>query len=57
MANIWATSNMDFIQAKELVGDLMALCEDSRIRADDIIEQHERDDYAEAIRVVLEYLP
>ena len=57
MANIWAHSNMSFEQAKEMVSDLMGICSDTAIDADDVIEQHERDDYAEALRVVLEYLP
>lgn len=57
MSNIWTHSNMSFEQAKEMISDLMSICSDSGIEADDVIEQHERDDYAEALRVVLEYLP
>lgn len=57
MTNIWAHSNMSFEQVKEMVSDLMGLCYDDKIVASDIIEQHERNDYVEALRVVLEYLP
>lgn len=57
MSDKWWCKEMDYIQAKELVGQLMTLCEDAGIDALQIVLQSERDDYAEAIRVVLEHLP
>ncbi len=57
MRDKWARKNMDFIQAKELTEQLMKLCEDPGVEALQIVMQSERDDYAEALRVVMEYLP
>lgn len=53
----WALKTMDYIPAKDLVGQLEKMCEDKRHHANELITEEEREDYAEAIRVVLEYLP
>lgn len=53
----WWGKEMDYDQAKELVGQLKTLCEDGGPGALQIVLQSEREDYAEAIRVVMEYLP
>lgn len=53
----WWGKEMDYDQAKELVGQLKSLCQDVGPDALQIVLQSEREDYAEAIRVVLEYLP
>lgn len=53
----WWCKEMDYNQAKDLVGQLESLCEDDKHYASVIITEEDRHDYAEAIRVVLEYLP
>lgn len=53
----WFGKEMEYDQAKELAGKLENLCRDNRHYANLIITEDDREDYAEAIRVVLEYLP
>ena len=53
----WWGKEMDYDQAKELVGQLKSLFQDVGPDALQIVLQSESEDYAEAIRVVLEYLP
>lgn len=53
----WWGKEMPLEQAKEQVEQLMRLCENPGVEALAIVMQSEREDYAEAIRVVLEYLP
>lgn len=53
----WLVEEMDYDRAVELVATLKALCGENDFPAQGLIAQHEREDYAEALRVVMEYLP